>query len=66
MVSDGDVPVLPIGAVSRYGKLDAQSAFVTGGAGDCEPDGSETTSFLQLEFWPRTIDETNCKRIMQQ
>ena len=28
-VSDGDAPVLPIGAVSCYGKLDARSAFVT-------------------------------------
>ena len=29
MVSDGNVPVLLIGAVSRYGKLDARSVFVT-------------------------------------
>ena len=28
-VSDGDAPVLPIGAVPRYGKLDVRSAFVT-------------------------------------
>ena len=29
MASDGGVPVVPMGAVSHYGKLDAQSVFVT-------------------------------------
>ena len=29
MVSDGNAPVVPTGAVSHYGKLDAWSAFVT-------------------------------------
>ena len=29
MVSDGDAPVVPMGAASHYGKLDMRSAFVT-------------------------------------
>ena len=29
-MSEGDAPDIPIGVVSYYGKLDVQSAFVTG------------------------------------